>query len=322
MKAIALLPVKDEAWVLPHALASLSAFCDVVIVADQNSSDRSREVCRGFPKVVLIESAESRTCTRARWQLLDAARDYDGCNLLWSTDADELVSPSAAAAFIDARRADLTPGTLVQCQYIHSWNSFAEYRVWDVKYGPQWKELAFVDDRRMDWDRANLLSLHEPRVPIDGAAKTVRGEDLAVLHLQWLMARRTQSRQAWYRCREWLDGRSARDINERYAATLPTTAARTAPVPAAWLGDLTLPDLAADRDEPWTDRDLRRWFDEYGPEHFEPLEIWHIAPLREAFVRTTGRQPRPDRSYRPRWTARAGHFARRMAAGARRRLPF
>ena len=65
MKIIGLLPVKNEAWVLPHALASLSAFCDVVIVADQNSDDASREICRTFPKVVLIESGVIRTVRRA-----------------------------------------------------------------------------------------------------------------------------------------------------------------------------------------------------------------------------------------------------------------
>jgi glycosyltransferase involved in cell wall biosynthesis len=322
MKIIALVPVKDEAWVLPHALTSLSAFCDVVIVADQNSSDRSREICRSFPKVVLIESAESRTCTRARWQLLDAARGYDGCNLLWSTDADELVSPSAAAAFIETRRGQLRPGTLIVCQYLHLWNRVAEYRVFDTKYGPQWKELAFVDDRQMDWNRTNVLSLHEPRVPVEGATATVRADDVAVLHLQWLLDRRTQSRQVWYRCREWLDGRPSAEINERYARTLPAAAARTAPVPAKWVRDLTFPDLAVDGDESWTDRDLRRWFDEYGPERFEPLEIWHVAALRDEFVRRVGRRPHPDRSYRPRWPVRAGSLARRIAAGARRRLPF
>ena len=321
MKIIGLLPVKNEAWVLPHALASLTAFCDVVIVADQNSDDGSREICRRFPKVVLIESAESRTCTRARWQLLDAARSYDGFNLLWSTDADELVSPSAAKSFIDGRHGELTPGTIVECRYVHLWGGFDRYRVFSVHYAPKWKELALVDDRRMDWNRAHLLSLHEPRVPIEGAAKTIQA-DVAVLHLQWLLPNRTQSRQAWYRCREWLDGRDAAGINERYQGTLPAPRARTEPVPQAWVRDVTFPDLAVDAEESWTDRDLGRWFSEHTPQHFEPLEIWHIARLREQFLRAAGRAPRPDRSYRPPWPVRARSFARRVAAGARRRLPF
>ena len=321
MKIIGLLPVKNEAWILPHALRSLTAFCDVVIVADQNSDDGSREICRTFPNVVVVESAESRTCTRARWQLLDAARSYDGCNLLWSTDADELVSPPAAKRFLDQRRAELTPGTVVECRYVHLWGGFDRYRVFSVNYAPRWKALAFVDDRRMDWNRANLRSLHEPRVPIDGAAATIQA-DVAVLHLQWLLPNRTQSRQAWYRCREWLDGRDAAGINERYQGTLPAPRARTAPAPAEWLRDLTFPDLSVDREESWTDRDLLRWFAERTPQHFEPLEIWHVARLREEFVRAAGRRPRPDRSYRPTWPARAQSVARRIAAGARRRLRF
>ena len=33
--------------------------------------------------------------------------------------------------------------------------------------------------------------------------------DVPVLHLQWLIAERNQMKQAWYRCRELLDGAQA-----------------------------------------------------------------------------------------------------------------
>src|SRR5882762_2279488 len=81
MKVIALLPVRNEAWVLRHSLACLSAFCDVILVNDQASEDASREICREFPKVVLMESPVPRICEQARWELWDAARHYDGYNL-------------------------------------------------------------------------------------------------------------------------------------------------------------------------------------------------------------------------------------------------
>src|SRR4249919_1285552 len=113
MKIIALVPVRNEAWVLDHSLTCWSGFCDVVIVNDQKSTDETREICRRFPKVVLLESAPADTVARlpqqARWRLLDAARNYDGNNLLWCTDADELVSPRLARAFIDASAAQVKP---------------------------------------------------------------------------------------------------------------------------------------------------------------------------------------------------------------------
>jgi glycosyltransferase involved in cell wall biosynthesis len=321
MTIIGLVPVLNEAWVLRDALACLSAFCDVVIVSDQQSDDDSREICRAFPKVVLLESSSRQICTVARWTLLDAARDYDGCNLLWCTDADELVSPPMARAAIE-RRADLVPGTVIECQYLHLWGGFDRYRVNSWKYGPHLKPLAVLDDRRLDYDRSRPQSIHEPRVPNQGARGTETFDELHVLHLQWLLERRMQMRQAWYRCHELMDGRAAATINENYALTLPDAGVRTAPLPAEWTEGLTFPDLAVDQQASWTERDVVSWLDERGVDYFEPLEIWHIPRLREEFVRRTGRQPRPDRSYRPRWPARAGSFARRIAAGARRRLPF
>lgn len=322
MKIIALMPVRNEAWVLPHSLACLSSFCDVVLVNDQNSEDESREICRQFPKVVLIESRDQLICEQARWQLLDAARGYDGCNLLWCTDADELMSPVLATRFMSAHRDSLPPGTVLDCLYYHLWNRADRYRSYSNKYGPYWKEIARRDDRHMDFSRARRLPLHEPRVPLDGATGRVRAADLPVLHLQWLLAERNQMKQAWYRCRELMDGvKTAAAINDTYSATLPNPGAPTEQVPAAWVEGITFPDLAVDRLPSWQERDLLGWLATSPPDFFEPLEIWHLGVLRDAFVRRAGREPEPDRSYLPSWPARARRFGQRLVSAARRRLP-
>jgi hypothetical protein len=114
MKIIALVPVRNEAWVLEHSLACWSGFCDVVIVNDQMSTDTTREICRRFPNVDLLETTSTgpadtvaRLPQQARWRLLDAARNYDGHNLLWCTDADELTPPTLARRFSSS-----TPATL------------------------------------------------------------------------------------------------------------------------------------------------------------------------------------------------------------------
>src|SRR5471032_250771 len=321
MKIIALMPVRNEAWVLPHSLACLSAFCDVVLVNDQNSEDESREICRRFPKVVLLESSERLICEEARWQLLDAARDYDGCNVLWCTDADELMAPGMATQFFDTRRDELKPGTVVECLYFHLWNRADRYRRAGYPYAPYWKQIGLRDDLHMDYSRSRRLPLHEPRVPLDGAVGTLRATDLPVLHLQWLLAERNQMKQAWYRCREWLDGaKTAAAINASYSVTLPDPRVQTEGVPAQWVQDITFPDLAVDREHSWQERDILGWFDEHTPEFFKPLEIWHVTTLREAFRRHARRRPRPDRSYVPSWPARVRSLAGRVVGAARRRL--
>ena len=322
MKVIALLPVRNEAWVLPHSLECLSAFCDVILVNDQDSEDGSREICRQFPKVVLIASDERLICEQARWQLLDAARDYDGCNLLWCTDADELMSAPAATRFLEDHRDQVTPGTLVECRYVHLWNGIDRYHGEAGPYRPYWKELGLVDDRRMDFSRSRGLPLHEPRVPLVGAAGTLRASALTILHLQWLLAERNQVKQAWYRCREWLDGsKTAAAINQFYSITLPDPRVRTEQVPTEWAQGITFPDLAIDAVPTWQGRDINAWFDEHSPEFFEPLEIWHIAALAAVFRARVGRSPQPDRSYLPSWPSRAQSLGRRLVRAARRRLP-
>jgi hypothetical protein len=322
MKVIALLPVRNEAWVLRHSLACLSAFCDVVLVNDQNSDDGSPDICREFPKVVLIESRVAEISTHARWTMWDAARSYEGCNLIWCTDADELVSPRLVRAFLQRDRERLTPGTVVDCLYHHAWHDQTQYRVQALPYAPYWKPIAVVDDRRMDYDRGRLHSIHEERVPVTDTSRRLRADDVPVLHLQWLLPHRNQMRQAWYRCHDWMKGEAtAASINEQYSITLPATTIRTAPVPPRWVEDVTFPDFAIDGEATWADADVRRWFDERGPAFFEPIEIWHIEKLREAFLRATGRQPKPDRSYRASWPVRAQRLGRRMFSAARRRLP-
>jgi hypothetical protein len=321
MKIIALMPVRNEAWVLPHSLACLSAFCDVVLVNDQDSEDDSREICRRFPKVVLLESRQQLICEQARWQLFDAARDYDGHNLLWCTDADELMSPTLASQFFASQRDALVPGTVIECLYYHLWHRPDRYRTAGGYYAPYWKELALRDDRRMDFNRDRRLPLHEPRVPLERAAGRLRAGDLPVLHLQWLVPHRNQLKQAWYRCRELLDGQNPSAINQFYSVTFHDARVDTAPVPPEWVEDVTFPGDEGDRVPSWHRREIVAWFDEYGIERFEPLEIWHIAELRNEFRRRVGRPPKPDRSYLPPWPVRARQFGKRLFHAARRRLP-
>jgi hypothetical protein len=319
VKVIALLPIKNEAWVLEHTLACLSGFCDVVLVNDQQSQDRSREIARRFPKVVWIESSESQICEQARWQLWDTARQYEGSNLLWCTDADELVSPRLAGRFIE--HAQLTAGTVIDCLYCHSWNGPTRYRTGLGQYTPYWKPVAIVDDRRANYDRSRALPLHEERVPISTGSPRVRAEGVPVLHLQWLLPNRSQMRQAWYRCREWIHGgQRAATINDFYSMTLPSWYVQTAAIPHDWLEGVTLPDTAIDAEPSWQEAEIIGWFNERGVEFFEPLEIWHVPTLHAEFRRRAGRNPKPDRSYMPAWPVGAKRFGKRVFHAIRRRI--
>ena len=146
----------------------------------------------------------------------------------------------------------------------------------------------------------------------------MKAEHLPVLHLQWLLPNRSQMRQAWYRCREWMQGgRTAASINEQYARTLPERYVPTAAVPPEWIDDVTLPETSVDAQPSWHEADILRWFDERGLAFFEPVEIWGVRRLRQEFRKRDGPQS-PARSFVSAVPRRAGANARATRAAARR----
>jgi hypothetical protein len=325
VKVIGLVPVRNEAWVLEHSLASLSGFCDVIIVSDQHSSDDSRDICRRFPRVVLLDPEANdmagRLPQKARWRLLDAARSYDGHNVLWCTDADELTPPATARGFFSREAGRLSPGVAIACRYYHLWESTSRFRDDLSIYGPQFKVVACLDDRRVDFRRSGVPPLDEPRTPFDTSETVLEAPDVPVLHLQWTIRRRNQLKQAWYRCVDLIStGRPAVRINEHYARTLPEWYVHTAPVPPGWLANVTLPDTSVDNEPSWHAAEIRQWFDERGVEFFEGLEIWHLPEMRAEFRRRTGRSPRPDRSYVAPWPVRVRRVGRRVFHAVKRRI--
>src|SRR5216684_3063669 len=135
LKVIAMMPVRDEAWVLPHSVAAVSVFCEVILVSDRGSTDGSLEIYKQFPKVVVLNAPLAFRIREQRWQMLDAARGYDGHNLLWASDADEMLSPRLMKGFLERSAGDLVPGAIVDCRYYHLWNSVGLYRDDDLPVG-------------------------------------------------------------------------------------------------------------------------------------------------------------------------------------------
>ena len=97
---VVLTPVRNESWILERFLAVTSQFADVIIVADQRSTDASREICRRFAKVIVIDNADPEYNERSRQQqLIAAARELvSGAKILMAIDADEILAADSLAS--------------------------------------------------------------------------------------------------------------------------------------------------------------------------------------------------------------------------------
>lgn len=90
---VVLTPVRNEAWVLRAFLEATSLWADYIIIADQMSTDGSREIAKEYSKVILVDNDRKEMHQAATRRLLfEESRKIEGEKLLFTLDADEFLS--------------------------------------------------------------------------------------------------------------------------------------------------------------------------------------------------------------------------------------
>lgn len=90
---IVLTPVRNEAWILKAFLKAASLWADYIIIADQMSTDGSREIYKQFDKVIVVDNTNPEMHqAHARKLLFEEASKIQGDKILFALDADEFLS--------------------------------------------------------------------------------------------------------------------------------------------------------------------------------------------------------------------------------------
>ncbi|MEI6490421.1 MAG: glycosyltransferase [bacterium] len=288
MKTIVLIPVKNEAWILDRTLKNITPHVDIVIVADQKSTDGSLEICTRFKNVITVTNPYDGHSNKVRWLLLDEARKFGQNNLIICIDADEIISPNA---ILQMKGSHAQKGDVFRFKWIQLWKNINEYRddgVWKNNF----KNIAFIDNPGVNEYRKDLvLNDHTSRIP-DSKIENEIFIHHPLLHFHFIPWKRNQLKQAWYRCFELINGkRSARMINNTYRITLPYGKVKILTVPKEWAEDIELPQNLENISSPTHLSEIMGFFDKYGIEFFENLQIWHVPELKEEFVKRVGREP-------------------------------
>lgn len=172
---VVITPVKDEEWILTNFLWACSLFADHILVLDQQSADRSREICDRFPKVTVIENPSPLYNEAERSRLLvDKARSLFGQgNLLVALDADEIPTfPSLEKKWWDGLR-ELAAGTQVFFE-----KSEILSNPWRCVRTPCSFAYAFVDDG----SAIEGLLIHSRRLPGNNCCPTWVCSEIVLMH--------------------------------------------------------------------------------------------------------------------------------------------
>jgi len=271
---ICLTPVKNEQWILDRFLKCASLWADHIIVADQNSDDRSREIALRFAKVILIQNSGPDYHEYARQKMLiDAARQLPPPRLLIALDADEFLTANFLTSPEWAAITTAPEGTVIRFQWANILPDMRHY--WTPSSD---LPLGFVDDGSPHKGEA----IHTARIPLPTGAPVIRLRDIRVMHYQYTDWERMRSKHRWYMAWERLRAPAAKAVNlyRQYHHMDAIRKEDIQPVPGSWIKryqeqGIDMTTVCRDRPYYW-DKEVLKMLEAYGTRLFAKDQIWDV----------------------------------------------
>jgi len=306
MKIIALLPFKNEEWILPSYLSNVKPICDEIIAIDDGSVDNSTKILKDSGAIVY--SSEKLKTFNSGWsegsirsELLRLGRENGGTHFI-CLDADETFTTPFVSISRDVI-SQLKPGQKISMLWLALWKSFTHFRNDNTVWSNNWKDFIVMDHPDCSYNSSQHMHLSRtPRFINENESSWIRIDPNygAVLHYQFSAYNNFQLKQAWFRCSELIQRPNDFNyINQVYGITLLDQNVGMSEMPKEWYDGVPVPNVL-NYDPDWEENSFVRtdllpgifkYFDDYGVEFFEDLHIWHIPQLKNFFYEKTGRYP-------------------------------
>ncbi len=296
MKIVAIMPVRNEDWILGMSARALLKWVDELVILDHCSTDGSHrlqwELRRENPGRIALLLEEDPTWHEMahRQRLLECARELKATHVV-TVDADEVVTGNLVKHMREIVE-DTPPGMVLQLPWICLRDSIHQHHTGknDI-WANQFASAGFVDDPRLFWGQRNGYDFHQrapmgrPEVPFKPVAHSFGG----ILHLQYSSRRRLLAKQALYKMTEairWPEKPFAQ-VNTTYnwsvygAPNKPFAEAPgfdLSPIPADWwAGYEDLMQYLNVDAEPWQEAECRKLVEQYGREKFNGLDLFGVV---------------------------------------------
>lgn len=187
-KIVGMYRVKNEERFIEKSLKSVMDICSEIVVLDDNSTDKTVEICSNFDKVVDIHKQSDLPLdeVRDRNLLLQMALKREP-DIVLSIDGDEIFMPNAAAILFEELNVLYPENNAFEFQFLTLWDSPAQIR-YDGIFGNYWQRRLFrTKNQPKDLrflENSNPGNLHCGSIPpnTDGFNKPIRS-NVKIFHL-------------------------------------------------------------------------------------------------------------------------------------------
>jgi len=282
VKIIVLIPVRNEEWILEKSLKAVSLLADHIVVGDQNSIDRTPEICKKFSKVIYLINPEEYPGKKNRRQiLLDKARELFGKgNIIFCLDADEIPTANILedSSWKDSLES-LKIGQSIMLEWVNLWRNPKKYCYDKSVWKKSFRYFIFKDDGKTNYTLGNV---HESRIPNAFLGDYLKYNKVKIMHFHFVLWNRMLSKQQHYRIMEKrvFPKKSFLAINARYWATKDERNMILKDVPNSWLEGWRNKGINLDNflenELYWFDTEILQDFKKYGTKYFKWLDIWDI----------------------------------------------
>ena len=285
MKLVALMPARNEDWIIGLSLRIALMWCDHAVVLDHASTDGTREIIEQIRKetgrLTIIEAAEGGWAEMSHRQMLLEAGRREGATHFAIVDADEVLTANHLRS-MRAEMSQLPAGGIAQIPMRNTYGAHDQYRRDGSIWGNALTSLAFADEPNLYWASPDGYQ-HHHREPFNGKVRYrtyPHAYDGGVMHLQFASRRRLLAKHAWYQMHERITypGKAVGEIARLYSLAPDWNGANIEPTPAHWwdgYGHL-MGFLDVDR-EPWQEAECRRLLTEHGAETFAGLNLFGVV---------------------------------------------
>lgn len=211
---IVITPVRNEAWVLDAFLTCTSSWADYIVLADQHSTDGSREIAAKYEKVVIVENdLPEMNQAAARLLLFREVDKIEGDKIVFALDADEFLSEGFEKTEGWQRIINSKPNEIFCFKWLNLYGDYGHalpetgFMEWACHFEP---EMSIAEE----YDRCERRAVHEMRVPClsTEVASYVEIFDIKFVHLANLNLRRQKNKFDFYQVH------TLADLKERKSA--------------------------------------------------------------------------------------------------------